>query len=444
MKIINNKTHLARIPSCARMVLFLAILIAGLSFSTKLSAQKSMWVGETYKCDATSAVMGLTSDVSWTTNGGYLSLSGSGFYRNVTVTQYFGGSATVKCSWKYRLYSGDTWKTQSKSWTITCNDNPVSISPTSLTLNVGQTGRVGYNHKYNNSYTSYANAYFSSGSSCVSVSSNGEITALHAGIAYVNVNSKISSVSPYCTVTVIESSDPNPNQNSEEYDIVDLGLSVNWANKNIGAEDEYDDGDTFLWGEIKKCDNWYVPTSQYLNIETFNNYYNGTYNLPKSMDAATYNMGENWRMPTKKEFEELMDNCQWEKYYKNGLYGYKVTGPNGKSIYLPGDHRPQFYNLYYTNSAIPRTGSMDDDRLAYALLVASSNYKIDKITRITALMIRGVTKSMPSGIVDIVDEDNNTHVEYFNLNGIRINTEALTPGLYIKRQGNKSTKVFVK
>lgn len=118
------------------------IFITLLFISTKLYAQKNMWVGETYMCDATSAVMGLTSNVSWTTSGGYLSLKGSGFYRNVTVTQYFSGSATVKCSWKYRLYSGDTWKSQSRSWTIRCNENPVSISPTKLTLAPGETAYV--------------------------------------------------------------------------------------------------------------------------------------------------------------------------------------------------------------------------------------------------------------------------------------------------------------
>lgn len=209
MKVINNKTYFVRILSCTRKILFFAILIAGLSLSPKLSAQKSMWVGETYKCDATSAVMGLTSDVSWTTNGGYLSLSGSGFYRNVTVTQYFGGSATVKCSWKYRLYSGDTWKTQSKSWTITCNENPVSISPTNLTLAPGETAYVSYSHKYSNSYTSAANAYFSSSNSNIAtVSSSGLVTAVSEGTTYINVYSKISNAAnaPYCTVTVKKTS----------------------------------------------------------------------------------------------------------------------------------------------------------------------------------------------------------------------------------------------
>ena len=184
------------------------IFITLLFISTKLYAQKNMWVGETYMCDATSAVMGLTSNVSWTTSGGYLSLKGSGFYRNVTVTQYFSGSATVKCSWKYRLYSGDTWKSQSRSWTIRCNENPVSISPTKLTLAPGETAYVSYSHKYSNSYTSAANAYFSSSNTRIAtVSSSGLVTAINPGTTYINVYSKISNAAnaPYCIVTVKKS-----------------------------------------------------------------------------------------------------------------------------------------------------------------------------------------------------------------------------------------------
>ena len=162
-----------------------------------------LWVGESHTCDATSAVMGLTSDISWSTNGVYISLSGSGFYRNVTITQYFSGTVTVTCSWKYRLYSGDTWRTQSKTWSFSCISNPVSITPTSMTLAVGESDYVGYSHTYSNSYTSYANAYFSSSNpSVATVSSSGKVIAKSPGTAYINVYSKISSGSPYCTVTV--------------------------------------------------------------------------------------------------------------------------------------------------------------------------------------------------------------------------------------------------
>lgn len=183
-----------------KIVLFTSILML---FVLTIHAQHNLWVGQSFKCDATSAVMGLTSDVSWSVNGGYISLSGSGFYRNATVTQYYSGGATVTCSWKYRLYSGDRWRNQSKSWTITCQDNPVSISPTSLTLGVGEIGSVSYTHKFSNSYTSAANAYFSSTNTRVAtVSNTGVVTAVAPGTAYINVYSKISSDSPYCLVTV--------------------------------------------------------------------------------------------------------------------------------------------------------------------------------------------------------------------------------------------------
>lgn len=166
-----------------------------------------IWVGQSVTCDASSAVMGLTSDVSWSTSGGYLSLSGSGFYRTVTATQYWGGNASVTCSWKYRLYSGDTWKTQKKTWTFTCSENPVSIYPTTMELGVGDKGTVSYSHKYSNNYTSAANVHYSSSNSTIAtVSSDGTVTALKKGSCYITVYSKLSNAAnaPSCKVTVKE------------------------------------------------------------------------------------------------------------------------------------------------------------------------------------------------------------------------------------------------
>ena len=48
-------------------------------------------------------------------------------------------------------------------------------------------------------------------------------------------------------------------------------------------------------------------------------------------DPATANWGNNWRMPTSEELQELKDKCKWEF---TGT-GYKVTGPNKNSIFLP-------------------------------------------------------------------------------------------------------------
>lgn len=48
------------------------------------------------------------------------------------------------------------------------------------------------------------------------------------------------------------------------------------------------------------------------------------------------------------------------------------------------------------------------------------------------------------GIEDIVNDNSNAPVEYYNLQGIRVNGDNLTPGIYIRRQGTEVTKVYVR
>ena len=40
-------------------------------------------------------------------------------------------------------------------------------------------------------------------------------------------------------------------------------------------------------------------------------------------------------MPRQAEFIELYNSCMWEIISFKGTLGYKVTGPNGNSIFLP-------------------------------------------------------------------------------------------------------------
>ncbi len=141
--------------------------------------------------------------MSWSTSGGYLSLSGSGLYRTITVTQYFSGTATVTCEWDYKLTGNGSYTHTKRQVTISCRDNQIFISPTSMTLTPGESRHVSYRHQYDNQYTSAANAYFqSSDPSICTISSSGEVIAKSPGTTYINVYSKVSSVSPYCIVTV--------------------------------------------------------------------------------------------------------------------------------------------------------------------------------------------------------------------------------------------------
>ena len=126
---------------------------------------------------------------------------------------------------------------------------------------------------------------------------------------------------------------------------VDLGLSVNWATCNIGANRPEDFGCYVAWGECKskKYYDWsnykYCKgTKESLTKYNDNIEYGVLDNKSKldfGDDIVSKNLGGSWRMPTYKEQGELVSNCTWEWTILNGVYGYKVIGRNGNFIFLP-------------------------------------------------------------------------------------------------------------
>ena len=152
-----------------------------------------------------------------------------------------------------------------------------------------------------------------------------------------------------------------------EYGAVDLGLSVKWASCNVGAETPEEYGDYFAWGETSPKSSYTESNSvtYSLSIEDLKSrgIIGSDGNLTAAYDAATANWGGNWRMPTSAEMEELIDNCTWKWTTQNGVNGYKVTGPNGNSIFLPAAGYRHYTSLYYAGSygdywsAMPLSGS---------------------------------------------------------------------------------------
>ena len=124
-----------------------------------------------------------------------------------------------------------------------------------------------------------------------------------------------------------------------EPEAVDLGLSVKWANFNIGAFDPTHYGDYFSWGETEPKGTYSWATYKWCdgtesNITKYNKT-DGLTILEPEDDAAQVHWGGKWRMPTKEELTELRLSCTWEWITINGITGNKVTGPNGNSIFLP-------------------------------------------------------------------------------------------------------------
>ena len=129
---------------------------------------------------------------------------------------------------------------------------------------------------------------------------------------------------------------------SDDVEAVDLGLSVKWANMNVGATKDSGFGSYFAWGEVKpkKYYSWgtYTWSKGDSNFLLKYSVADRKIQLAPSEDAARANWGGEWRMPTIAECEELADpaKCDWEWTTKDGVNGYKITGKKtGKSIFLP-------------------------------------------------------------------------------------------------------------
>jgi len=125
-------------------------------------------------------------------------------------------------------------------------------------------------------------------------------------------------------------------------EMVDLGLSVKWANCNLGATKPEEYGRYFAWGDVVgqtwngtkwSGDGFYTSPVHQLDAND---------NLKPECDAAHVLLGGNWRMPTRIECQELIENCTgtWTSDYngtgKCGMtFTSKKSGFEGKSIFIP-------------------------------------------------------------------------------------------------------------
>lgn len=114
-------------------------------------------------------------------------------------------------------------------------------------------------------------------------------------------------------------------------DFVDLGLSVKWAKCNVGAAEEKELGGLFGFGDLSGV-NTSIEPEKYASTDTYKT----------TSDVAYLATGGKGTLPTADLFEELFTLCKKEWIEKDGVYGYKFTGPNGNSIFLPAaGHRIQ-------------------------------------------------------------------------------------------------------
>lgn len=123
---------------------------------------------------------------------------------------------------------------------------------------------------------------------------------------------------------------------------VDLGLPSGtlWASCNLGAEKEEACGFYLAWGETAPKDHYFYDNYAYAAPDGSQS----TVDIGESIcgtqyDAAKALWGGSWRLPTEEEMTELIDLCEWKWDSIGDTDGLRVTGPSGKSIFLPAGGR---------------------------------------------------------------------------------------------------------
>ncbi len=219
----------------------------------------------------------------------------------------------------------------------------VTRKPTVMTGDIDATDRYTFTYSSSDASVAYVNP------------NTGEVRGINPGTATITATSTAPNTTTIASYTVTVNAPVVPEEN---VNYVDLGLPSGtlWATMNVGAESETDYGTYFAWGETEG----YTDENNYSKPEfSWNTYkwaidntptltkYNsidGKNTLDPEDDAATANWGNDWRMPTYTEMEELLNNDYtkhgWvDNYNESGISGVLITSMvsdyKGKSVFLP-------------------------------------------------------------------------------------------------------------
>jgi hypothetical protein len=206
-------------------------------------------------------------------------------------------------------------------------------------------------------------------------------------------------------------------EDPDHFRAVDLGLPSGnlWASHNIGAKKYYEAGYYFAWGEIQPSDTYawrnYMWGGYDSNNKPYVNKYTnaeGTTTLTAADDAATANWGEEWSMPTKEDFEELIANTTVTAGHDNETHTvlgltFKAKNASNKAIFIPvagfydGEKIYWGEEYLHCNYWTSQLSSADISALLFSCDVSSSGenpetpvISIEKDSRCLGLPIRPV------------------------------------------------------
>lgn len=171
---------------------------------------------------------------------------------------------------------------------------------------------------------------------------------------------------------------------------VDLGLPSGtlWGDRNVGATSPTDFGKLYAWGEITPVED---KTNENNNRSITQTNINGT-----SYDVASIELGSNWELPSKEQFDELVSLCNWKWEKIDGSVGYTVTGPNRNALFLPAagcmlKEGYKYYNqfgYYWTGNSLGKQGSM-----AKVLIIGIGEINLENGKKYIGRSVRAVSSN---------------------------------------------------
>ena len=187
--------------------------------------------------------------------------------------------------------------------------------------------------------------------------------------------------------------------------LVDLGLSVKWADRNIDAASETEKGGFYSWGETATKSTYSWKTYTHCNGTAATCRDIGSDISRNAKYDRAYASNSTLCLPTAEQWEELFSRCTWTETTVGGMKGYNVKGPSGNSIFLPfsgwtydGKNYEIESNAYYWTS-----NNIDGDPShAYGASVKSAQKPtICKLYRRTGVAIRAVENPESIVLVDL-------------------------------------------
>ena len=243
---------------------------------------------------------------------------------------------------------------------------------------------------------------------------------------------------------------------TQDHEYVDLGLSVCWATQNLGAANPRQGGDLVAWGELESKDSYKWSTYRYKgeyrpSSSTKYNDNDGLSTLEAIDDAATVNWGTEWRIPTKDEWDELIENCEWKEY---GGYLFGKSKINANKIVLSASTTiaDNEYGTIENEGGFYWTSNNTSKERAYSVQYKLHQFGSNTMQRCIGQAIRPVTSNTEDSFYKPSFEESNREIRIFTLDGrllctfmpsnnrIQEELDNLSSGMYIVTTGTTTYK----